>query len=109
MYTNIKYFQKDASLYVEAKGKLDIYNSQDYLEEIKKHIKYVKELILEFSEITYIASIGLRTILELYKIMQAQNGKMKLKNVNEEVLYAIKITGFDKFLTIENDADNEAQ
>ena len=96
-------------MYVEAKGKLDIYNANDYLDEIKEEInrKYTKELVLEFSEISFVASIGLRVILELYKTMQKQNSHLILKNVNEEVLNAFKITGFDKFLTIEYDLENQ--
>ena len=68
LITKITYL-KNAVLYVEAKGKLDIYNAQDYLDEIKDSLskKYIKELVLEFSGISYVASIGLRVILELYK------------------------------------------
>ncbi len=90
-------------LYVEAKGKLDIYNAVDYLDRIKEQLTItgVKELVLEFSGITGIASIGLRAILELHKIMQDRGGHLKIKNVNKEVLEALKITGLDKFLIIE--------
>lgn len=97
---------KNAVLYVEAKGKLDIYNAQDYLDGIKENITYTKELILEFSQIPYITSIGLRVILELQKIMKERDCKLKLKNVNEDVMHAFEITGFDKFLTIEHDVED---
>lgn len=95
---------KNSVLYVEAEGKLDIYSAPDYLEDIKEALSrtFTKELVLEFSKISYAASIGLRTILELYKIMQGKNGILKLKNVNKEVLYAFQLTGFDKFLIIED-------
>ena len=78
------------------------------LDEIKEHLnnKYVKELVLDFSKITYVASIGLRAILELHKIMQEKNCPLKLKNVNKDILQIFKTTGFDKFLTIENNSDN---
>ena len=107
MFTKITY--KNAKSYVEAQGKLDIYTAPDYLEEVKEHLSRIctKELVLEFSKISFIASIGLRTILELYKIMQARNGILRLKNVNESVLYAFSITGFDNFLIIENDSESE--
>ena len=104
MFTKIAYF-KDSLLCVQAKGKLDIYNAPDYLDEIKEYLKKycIKELILDFSEISFIASIGLRAILELYKIMKEQGCHLKLMNVNKEILSAFKITGFDSFLTIENE------
>ena len=99
---------KCSRLYVEAEGKLDIYNAPDYLDEITEHIKrkYANELILEFSKISYIASIGLRSILELHKFMQERNGIMKLRNVNEDILYTLQITGFDDFLNIDNDSED---
>ncbi len=108
LFTKTTYF-KNAILYVEAKGKLDIYNAPDYLDEIKEEAltKYARELILEFSEISFVASIGLRTILELYKITKAKGCQLKLRNVNEEILHAFKLTGFDSFLTIENNSDNQ--
>ena len=105
LFTKITYL-RNAVLYVEAKGKLDIYNAQDYLDEIKPNFKYIKELILDFSQIKYVSSIGLRVILELQKIADDQECEMILKNVKEEVLDVFRITGFDKFLTIKNDAEN---
>ena len=107
MFTKIIY-QENMVLCVGANGKLDIYNSDDYFDEIKEHLSrtYARELILDFSEITGVASSGLRVILELYKMMQKQNRSLKLINVNKESLNSFKITGFDKFLTIENNLDN---
>lgn len=96
---------ENSILYVEAKGKLDIYNAYDYLEEIKESFSrtYTRELVLDFSGIESVASIGLRALLELYKMMQKKERNLKLINVNDDVLHAFQITGFDKFLTITND------
>lgn len=106
LFTKITHLE-NSLLYVEANGKLDIYSAYDYLDEIKEHLSrtYTKELILDFSGIISVASVGLRVILELYKMMHERNRCIKLKNVNEEVLSAFQMTGFDKFLTIENDLD----
>ena len=108
LFTKATYL-RDSLLYIEAKGKLDIYNAPYYLDEIKEHLgtHYVKEIVLEFSEISFVASIGLRSILELYKLLQEKKCNLKLKNVNEEVMHAFEISGFDSFLTIENDSDNQ--
>lgn len=105
MLIELKYLE-NAKLLVQARGKLDIYSTSDYLEEIKKNLNFTKELILDFSEITYIASIGLRAILELHKAMQEKGDSMKIKNVTPDVLNIFKITGFEGFLNIEND-ENE--
>ena len=106
LFTKITYI-KIPILYVEAKGKLDIYNAVEYLNEIVDQINKTspKELVLEFSEITSVASIGLRALLELYRTMQKKNGRLKLKNVNNDILEVFKIAGFDNFLIIENESD----
>lgn len=111
MFAKVTYL-KDAVTYIEAEGKLDIYSAPDYLEKVKEYLqlRYTRELVLDFSKITYVASIGLRAILELYNLMQNRRGILKLKNVNENILNSIRYTGFDKFLVIENDsAENEEE
>lgn len=89
----------ESGLYVKAIGKLDIDNSAEYGMKIKDSIDDVNELVLDFAEITYIASIGLRILLELYQQMSKQ-GSMRLINVQEPVMNVLKMTGFDKFLSI---------
>ena len=106
MLIKIKYLE-GAKLLVEAKGKLDIYNTNDYLDEIKKNLNFTKELVLDFSNINCITSIGLRAIFELHKTMQEKEGVIVIKNVCPEVLNTFKITGFSDFLNIENDEDTK--
>ena len=86
-------------LYVKAEGKLDIDSAAEYGMKIKDALDDMNELVLDFGGITYIASIGLRVLLELYQQMSKQ-GSIKLINVQEPVLNVLKMTGFDKFLSI---------
>ena len=71
----IKIEHLNSMSYVEAEGKLDIHNAPDYLDKIKEHLRKTNTtfLILDFSKISFVASTGLRTILELYNIMQRKN------------------------------------
>ena len=89
----------EAGLYVKASGKLDIDTSAEYGMKVKDALDDINELVLDFSEITYIASIGLRVLLELYQQMSKQ-GAIKIINVQEPVLNVLKMTGFNKFLSI---------
>ncbi len=89
----------EAGLYVKASGKLDIDSSAEYGMKIKDSLDDINELVLDFSDITYIASIGLRILLELYQQMSKQ-GSIKLINVQEPVMNVLKMTGFNKFLSI---------
>ena len=89
----------NSGLYVKASGKLDIDSSAEYGMKIKDELDDINELVLDFSDITYVASIGLRVLLELYQQMSKQ-GSIKLINVQEPVLNVLKMTGFNKFLSI---------
>lgn len=92
-------------LYVKASGRLDLDTAVDYGTKIKDTIEdseeTITEVVLDFSEITFISSFGLKIILELYKHLKSQEGVLKLKNVSEQLMGSFKLVGFDKFLVFE--------
>ena len=92
-------------LYVTASGRLDLDNAVEYGTKIKDFIEDSDDVItnvtLDFAEITFISSFGLKVILELYKQLKEQQGTIKLKNVSEQAMNSFKMVGFDKFLLFE--------
>jgi len=60
----------------------------------------VKNLILDFENLEYISSAGLRIILKLQKMMN-KIGTMKLIHVGEAILEIFEVTGFVDFLDIQ--------
>lgn len=94
-----------SSVYVKASGRLDLENAVEYGSKVKDFIEDSDEIItettLDFAEITFISSFGLKVVLELYKLLKAQDGTLKLKNVSEELMNSFKMVGFDKFLIFE--------
>lgn len=92
-------------LYVQASGRLDLDSAVDYGTKVKDTIEdsdtAITELVLDFSQITFISSFGLKIILELYKFMKSRDGLLKLKNVSENLLNSFRMVGFDKFLIFE--------
>lgn len=60
----------------------------------------IKELVLDFEELEYIASSGLREVLAAYKKMQGVNGTFSVVNVGSEVMEVFKLAGFDTKLDI---------
>ncbi|MCQ2413464.1 MAG: STAS domain-containing protein [Clostridia bacterium] len=57
-------------------------------------------LTLDFSELEYISSAGLRVILAVQKKMMGKSGELVIQNVNPEVNEVFEITGFSDILTI---------
>lgn len=60
----------------------------------------MKNLILDFENLEYISSAGLRIILKLQKMMN-KIGTMKLIHVSEAILEIFEVTGFVDFLDIQ--------
>ena len=87
---------------VKASGRLDLDAAVEYGKAIKDAIydseESISEITLDFSEITFISSFGLKVILDLYKDMKENNGTLKIQNTTEQIFNSFKIVGFDKFL-----------
>ena len=79
-------------------GWLDTQTSPQLEQEIATLGNEITSLVLDFSELEYISSAGMRQLVSAYKKM---NGALKLTHVSEEILSVISMTGLDKRITIE--------
>ncbi len=61
-----------------------------------------KNVFLDFSNIDYLSSAGLRVLLSSTKKFNEQNGRLGIFAISEEVMQIIKMTGFEKILNIYN-------
>lgn len=96
----IKKELKEGILTVALIGRLDAVTSLEFDKELKTAIEGVEELILDFAELKYVASAGLRVLLKYQKTMDKKGKEMKIKNVNAEVKEVLDMTGFSDFLNI---------
>lgn len=85
---------------IKVDGRLDTTTAPQLEEEIKAGIDGVTELIIDFSDLEYISSAGLRVLLSAQKIMNKQ-GTMKVTGVNDTIMEIFDVTGFADILTIE--------
>ena len=53
-----------------------------------------KDIVIECQELEYIASSGLRILLDLLKKNKAKGHRVTLRNVNDDIKNVFKITGF---------------
>lgn len=89
-------------LTVNIKGDLNVKTSPQLEENLTKSLNGVKELILNFSEVNYISSAGLRVLLAMEKNMRKVGGKMKLQHVNAAIKEIIRLAGFLQIMIIED-------
>ena len=81
-------------------GRLDTTTAPALDKTINEDIADTKYLVLDFEEVEYVSSAGLRVLLGAQKKMQ-KIGSLKLVNVREEVMEVFEMTGFADILTIE--------
>ena len=53
-----------------------------------------KDIVFECADLEYIASSGLRILLDVLKKNKAKDHKVILRNVNDDIKNVFKITGF---------------
>lgn len=87
-------------LNAEIIGRIDTVTAAEAESVLKEGLDGITELILDFKQVNYISSAGLRLLLSLQKQMNKQ-GAMKILNVNEMVGEIFEVTGFSEILTIE--------
>ena len=81
-------------------GRLDTTTAPELEAVIKENLAGVTNLVMDFAELEYLSSAGLRVILSAQKTMNKQ-GEMVIRNVNETINEVFEITGFIDILTIE--------
>lgn len=95
---NIKKNKNGSTLTVTINGRIDTVTAPEVDAFVNQNLDGVTALILDFGEVNYVSSAGLRVLLSLQKKMTAR-GEMKLIHVNDAVSDVFEVTGFDEILT----------
>ncbi len=89
-----------SELTIALSGRLDTATAPQLEAELKTSLGGVSALLMDFAELEYISSAGLRVLLSAQKVMNKQ-GKMVIRHANETILEVFEVTGFTDILTLE--------
>ena len=81
-------------------GKLDMVTAPQLKETIDDSLLDADKLILDFQELEYTSSAGLRVLLTVYKMMEDREGLI-IRNVNDTIMEVFASVGFTRFIKIE--------
>ena len=81
-------------------GRLDTMTSPEFVKELKPAMEGMSEVVLDFKDLEYISSAGLRVLLSAQKVMMRQ-GSLVIRNCSDEIMEIFEVTGFTDILTIE--------
>lgn len=88
-------------LTLKVKGRLDTTTAPQLERKLGEKGDGIKELVMDFSELEYLSSAGLRVLLAAHKAMKKEDGRMVVRGANEEVREVFTITGFSEILYVE--------
>lgn len=94
-----KYNEKE--LTIEVKDRIDTVTAPDFENEILDEMGKFDSLIIDFTNLEYISSAGLRVLIATQKKLKPENIPMTLINVNDTINEIFRMSGFDKILKIE--------
>jgi len=89
------------TLTIAVEGRVDTQTAPELEENVKGAIEGATDLILDFTQVGYISSAGLRVVLAAQNWMNAKNGSMVIRGAAKNILNIFKVTGFDTFLNLE--------
>ncbi len=91
---------------VDVSGSLNTITSGPAAEELTLITQNSSKLLLNFTELEFLSSAGLRIILRTAKQLQQEGGTLKICNPSGAVREVMEISGFDKLLDL-HDSESE--
>lgn len=87
-------------LNVRPSGRVDTVRTPLLDRELQPHLDGVQEIVMDFAEVEYISTSGLRLLLWLEQMVEARGGEVRLIHANEAVMKVIKLSGFTNVLHV---------
>ncbi|KYC37197.1 anti-sigma B factor antagonist [Scytonema hofmannii PCC 7110] len=98
----IKTLTVEEVMLVELAGEVDANTAPIIQEKVLPLTLPGNKILIDLSKVPYMSSTGLRMLLSLYRRTNAQDGKLVLVGLSEEIQDIMSVTGFlDFFMTSE--------
>jgi len=82
-------------------GELDTQAAQSFATDMQPVMAEAeKHITIDFSQLEYISSTGMRTLLLLQKTAEAKGGKVTITGMSEDIRQIFQMTGFDQMIEI---------
>lgn len=87
---------------IKTGSRIDTLNAEAFEQDIESVLQEAGvDLEMDCTELTYIASSGLRIIQKTMRAVMMKRGQFKITNVSPEIYKVLNMTGFTKFMTVE--------
>lgn len=84
-------------------GRLDAVTAPQFEQDIADYLSApANNLVLDFTDLDYISSAGLRVILKVAKVFKMSEFDFTVCQVQDHVNEVLEMSGFEHFITIKN-------
>ena len=89
------------TLVCKADGRIDGTNAREFQDDLDAAIEEAdRAVILNFEDLMYISSAGIRVVLMTAKTLQRRDARFALCSLSEPVREIFEVSGFDKIIPI---------
>ncbi|MGF1485974.1 MAG: anti-sigma factor antagonist [Prochloraceae cyanobacterium] len=81
-------------------GDIDANTAPKVTETVLPLVTPASKILVNMTEVVYMSSAGLRSLLSLYRQTTAKDGKIVLVGLSEDILDTMSVTGFLDFFTV---------
>lgn len=98
---NISKYYNEKELTLSVEGRINSITSKELDEEINNELGNFNSLILDFTNLEYISSAGLKVLIATYRKLKPDNIPFIIKNANDVIMEVFRLSGINKVLEIE--------
>ena len=88
---------------VHPEGRLDTATSPALEKELRPYLDGVQNILMDFANVEYITSGGLRVLLALEQLMEDRGGGLRLTHVNANIIEIFELVGFMDVVRVDRD------
>jgi anti-sigma B factor antagonist len=90
---------------VELAGELDSTSSPEVYEAVRQRLGDKDSVIVNMTDVNYMSSAGIRTLLLLYRSIAEAGGQVVLVGLSEFLQETLDVTGFLEYFNTQADLD----
>lgn len=98
----IETIKEEGRIILKVEGRIDTNTSKEFQSELLLAFQKQNEVVADLKAVDYVSSAGLRAMLIAYKTAESKKGSFVLRNVQSTVRDVLNMSGFSKFIHIED-------
>lgn len=98
----IETVKEENRIILKVEGRIDTNTSKEFQSELLLAFQKQNEVVADLKAVDYVSSAGLRAMLIAYKTAESKKGSFVLRNVQSTVRDVLNMSGFSKFIHIED-------